>query len=158
MEEIVYKDVFDALAAGESAASAEYNAVKYNNGTAIGKLSSVTDDDVNSSKFECAWPAEFDNGINMSTSNSSVKFRIPEIQHGEIKITPIAANEPTEAEVTFPKKFSGPPHVIVTPYTGAPGTMVTEASVSGIPTATGFTACLTRTNTTATTLAWIAIY
>lgn len=35
MEEIVYKDVFDALAAGESAASAEYNAVKYNNGTAI---------------------------------------------------------------------------------------------------------------------------
>ena len=134
------------------------NIARYNNGTAIGKLSSVTDDDVNSSKFECAWPAEFDNGINMSTSNSSVKFRIPEIQHGEIKITPIAANEPTEAEVTFPKKFSGPPHVIVTPYTGDPGTMVTEASVSGTPTATGFTACLTRTNTTATTLAWIAIY
>lgn len=134
------------------------NIARHNNGTAIGKLSSVTDDDINSSKFECAWPAEFDSGINMSSSISSVKFRIPEIQHGEIKITPSAANEPTEASVTFPKKFSGVPHVIVTPYTSAPGTMVIGASVSGTPTATGFTACLTRTNTTATTLAWIAIY
>ena len=40
MEEIVYKDVFDALAAGESALAAsesteKYNAVKYNGGTAI---------------------------------------------------------------------------------------------------------------------------
>ena len=141
-----------------SASGRPINIARYNNGTAIGKLSSVTDDDINSSKFECAWPAEFDNGINMSGSASSVKFRIPEIQHGEIKITPSAANEPTEASVTFPKKFSGVPHVVVTPYTGSPGTMVTGASVSGTPTATGFTACLTRTNTTATTLAWIAIY
>lgn len=35
MQEIVYKNVFEALAAGESAASSEYNAVKYNSGTAI---------------------------------------------------------------------------------------------------------------------------
>ena len=39
------------------------NIARYNNGLAIGKLSSITTDDVTQSKFECAWPAEFDNAV-----------------------------------------------------------------------------------------------
>lgn len=40
------------------------NIARYNNGLAIGKLSSITVDDVTQSKFECAWPAKFDDTIN----------------------------------------------------------------------------------------------
>lgn len=39
------------------------NIARYNNGLAVGKLSSITTDDVTQSKFECAWPAEFDNSL-----------------------------------------------------------------------------------------------
>jgi hypothetical protein len=42
---------------------------KYNNGLAVGKLSSVKTDDANASKFECAWPAEFDGAL---TANGNV--------------------------------------------------------------------------------------
>ena len=101
----------------------------------------------------------FDSNLPIKAKEMTLNgFRVPEIQHGEIEITPSAANTPTEKEVTFEKSFSGVPHIIITPYTSAPGTTVLSASVSGTPTETGFTACLTRSNTTVTTLVWVAIY
>lgn len=101
----------------------------------------------------------FDSNLPIKAKEMTLNgFRVPEIQHGEIEITPSAANTPTEKEVTFEKRFSGVPHIIITPYTSVPGTTVLGASVSGTPTETGFTACLTKSNTTATTLVWVAIY
>ena len=64
-------------AAGTSVSSGIYtmqasgrplNLAKYNNGLAVGKLSAVTTNDSNASKFECAWPADFDEKITFGSS------------------------------------------------------------------------------------------
>lgn len=79
------------------------------------------------------------------------------IQSGTISITPSAANTPTAGKVTFGTAFPAAPKVVATALSTVPGTTVTGVGVSGIST-TGCTIYLTRTNTTATTIYWIAVY
>lgn len=77
------------------------------------------------------------------------------IQGGRVSIVPVA-NKPTMAHVDFPKPFQGQPYVIVTPVTSVPGTNVLGVGAAN-NTKNGFDAYVTRTNTTETTLVWIAI-
>ena len=84
-------------------------------------------------------------------------FRVPEIQHGRISITPSAANTPTTKIVTFNKAFSGTPTVTTTPLSGVPGTTVLGTSAAD-PSATQVNIYLTRSNTTSTSVQWIAVY
>ena len=77
------------------------------------------------------------------------------IQYGRVSIEPVA-NTPTMKQVQFPITFSGQPCVVVTPLTSAPGTNVLGVGASN-NTKSGFDAYVTRTNTTETTLVWIAI-
>lgn len=77
------------------------------------------------------------------------------IQGGRVSIVPVA-NKPTMAHVDFPKPFQGQPYVIVTPVTSVPGTNVLGVGATN-NTKNGFDAYITRTNTTETTLTWIAI-
>ena len=77
------------------------------------------------------------------------------IQGGRVSIVPVA-NKPTMAHVDFPKPFKSQPYVTVTPITSAPGTSVLGVGTSN-NTKNGFDAYVTRTNTTETTLVWIAI-
>ena len=99
-----------------------------------------------------------DLNLNPGGGNVLVKgFRIPEIQHGSVKITPSAANTPTFETIEFEKAFSGTPHVIVTARTAVPGTTVLGVGTAGLS-ATGAKIYVTRTNTTETVVDWIAIY
>lgn len=77
------------------------------------------------------------------------------IQYGRVSITPVA-NTPTMKHVQFPRAFAMQPCVVVTPITSVPGTNILGAGASN-NTNDGFDAYITRTNTTETTLAWIAI-
>ena len=77
------------------------------------------------------------------------------IQVGRVSIVPVA-NKPTMAHVDFPKPFQGQPYVIVTPVTSVPGTNVLGVGATN-NTKNGFDAYITRTNTTETILAGIAI-
>lgn len=77
------------------------------------------------------------------------------IQGGRVSIVPVA-NKPTMAHVDFPKPFQSQPYVIVTPVTSVPGTNVLGVGAAN-NTKNGFDAYITRTNTTETILAWIAI-
>lgn len=75
---------------------------------------------------------------------------------GKVLITPSAANTPTAVAVSFPAGyFSTTPNIVVGQDTTVPGTQVTGVA-AGNPTATGFNAIVTRTNTTATWVQWIA--
>lgn len=76
-------------------------------------------------------------------------------QQGAVTITP-KANTPTSKTVTFPYAFTSTVRVVVTPYSSVPGTIVLGCSCGNITT-TGFTATVTRTNTTDTVLCWIAV-
>lgn len=75
---------------------------------------------------------------------------------GSVSITPSAANTPTSQSVSFGKTFPSAPQVVVTPESTVAGTTLTGWAVTNITT-TGFTAWVTRGNTTSTTLHWIAI-
>lgn len=77
------------------------------------------------------------------------------IQYGRVSIKPVA-NTPTMKHVQFPRTFAGQPCVVVTPVTSVPGTNILGAGASN-NTNDGFDAYITRTNTTETILAWIAI-
>lgn len=66
------------------------------------------------------------------------------------------ANAVTSVDVVFNKTFSSPPQVVVTPVTGGPFTYVKGCSVSNITT-TGFKINLYRTDTTTTSVNWIAM-
>ena len=84
-------------------------------------------------------------------------FRVPEIQHGNVSITPSAANTPTSKIVTYEQKFSGTPDIIANGHTSVPGTVLVGVGTSDRST-TGCSIWITRTNTTDTTINWIAIY
>lgn len=127
------------------------NIARYNNGLAVGKMSSVTVDDATSSKFECAWPATFDDTITMQG------YTMPVVQYGSVSITPSAANTPTSKEVTFAKAFAAMPTVVATAASSVVGTVVLGVGVSNV-TKTGFTIWITRTNTTSTGINWVATY
>ena len=108
------------------------------NGIGIGKM--AEEENV----LDCAWKIK---------SNG---FDIPEIQHGMISITPTAANTPTSYQLTFPREFSTEPHVVVTPHTTYPGTKVLGVGVYN-RSKSGVSIYLTRTDTTATYISWIAM-
>lgn len=75
---------------------------------------------------------------------------------GRVLITPSAANTPTSSPITFPAGyFTATPNIVVGQDTTVPGTQVLGVS-AGNPSATGFDAIVTRTNTTATWVQWIA--
>ena len=78
---------------------------------------------------------------------------------GQITITPSAANTPTAARVTFPPgRFTRRPIVLATAATNVPGTQVTGVGVFGADAAGTFVdVYVTRTNTTATIVTWIAV-
>jgi hypothetical protein len=93
----------------------------------------------------------------ITTSSTTMAWRkVPYAQGGTESITPSAANTPTSKVLTFPEPFSAAPNVTVTPNSAVPGTVVTGWAVTGIST-TQCTLWVTRTNTTATILQWIAI-
>lgn len=78
------------------------------------------------------------------------------IQWGETSVTPTAANTPTSKAVSFSTSYTDNPIIMVTMLSTAPGTSVTGVAAGNIST-TGFNAYVTRTNTTATTVMWLAI-
>lgn len=79
------------------------------------------------------------------------------VAQGTLTITPDAANTPKAASVTFPaSRFSNTPSVVVTARSSVPGTQVTGVGVLS-ETTSGCTIYLTRTNTTSTGVAWVAI-
>lgn len=78
------------------------------------------------------------------------------IQWGETSITPTAANTPTSKAVSFSTTYTDNPIVMTTMLSAAPGTSVTGIAAGSIST-TGFNAYVTRTNTTSTTVMWLAI-
>lgn len=77
------------------------------------------------------------------------------IQWGVEAITPVA-NTPTAKAVKFSTAYTSVPMVIACPITTAMGASVTGGTVANI-TASGFDAYVTRTNTTNTSVGWIAI-
>lgn len=125
----------------------EYN--ESGKGVAFGKTSEKD-------AFECAWEAEFSGGISIIQASGQA-IRIPEIQAGTVKITPSAANTPTSVKVTFPKEFSGVPTIVVSPVGSIVGTTILGAGVTAY-TKKDCLLWVTRTNTSETTLNWIAIY
>lgn len=77
------------------------------------------------------------------------------IESGSVGISPTAVNTVTTVSVSFARKFTTPPHVVVTPQTSAP--QVCFASCSGITT-TGFNIHLLRSDSTiGTHIHWIAM-
>ena len=78
------------------------------------------------------------------------------IQWGQVVITPTEANKPTEAAVEFYIPYKAIPFVVTNPASTAPGTVVIGTCAASI-TETGFNAILTRSNTTATGIRWLAI-
>lgn len=81
----------------------------------------------------------------------------PKVQYGRVSVTIATANSPSSAVVTFPSGFfSKTPRIIVTPVTSSPGTIVLGAGINQIS-KNGFTAYVTRTNTTTTALDWVAV-
>lgn len=78
------------------------------------------------------------------------------VQSGIVTVTPTAANTPTSADIVFPQRFAAAPNVVATAATSVPGTVVSGVGVAA-PTDTGFRLWVTRTNTTATYVQWIAV-
>lgn len=77
------------------------------------------------------------------------------IQWGGLYITP-KADTPTKAAVKFTKAFTYTPQVVASTSTSVPGTTVLGAATDDI-TNSGFSAVVTRKNTTNTAFRWIAI-
>jgi len=77
------------------------------------------------------------------------------VQWGVATITPVA-NTPTSSPVKFSTAYTSVPMVVASPITTVGGTTVTSGTVSDITTS-GFEAYVTRSNTTNTSVGWIAI-
>ena len=77
------------------------------------------------------------------------------IQCGKVNVS-CTANTVSTANVTFEKAYLIAPIVTVTAGSSSPGTVVTEVTMSNVTT-TGFTICVYRTNTSATSVHWIAV-
>lgn len=74
------------------------------------------------------------------------------IQRGAALITPTTANTPEKYTLVFPTAFSSVPTVVVTPNVGIANVTATVTDV----TKNGCNIWLTRPNTTATTVHWLA--
>ncbi|UTV34883.1 DUF859 family phage minor structural protein [Bacillus altitudinis] len=70
---------------------------------------------------------------------------------------PSTANTPTSVTVKYGRTFPSAPNVVVTPDTTVPGKTVQGWSVTDVTT-TGFTLWGYRTNTTAYTIHWVAVW
>lgn len=77
------------------------------------------------------------------------------IQHGRVTVS-CTANEVSSASVTFSKTYTSAPTITLTAGSSAPGTAVSEVCVSNVTT-TGFDVRVYRTNTSVTTVHWIAV-
>lgn len=77
------------------------------------------------------------------------------IQVGRISITP-KANTPTTKHLTFPQPFKEQAITLLTPVSGVPGEKVLGVGTLN-NTSEGCDVILTRTETTETVIAWIAI-
>ena len=77
------------------------------------------------------------------------------LQWGNVTITPVA-DTPTAKAVSFPVAYTSDPAVMTTAYTTVPGTTVVACASANVTT-TGFDAYVTRTNTTNTSVMWLAI-
>lgn len=84
-------------------------------------------------------------------------FRLFDMQicSGAIAVTPVA-NTPTCASHTFQQAFSATPRVTTSADTTGGGTIVTYHGIS-VPSTTGVSLCVYRTNTNSTTIHYIAI-
>jgi len=96
---------------------------------------------------------------------TSLESRTTTLEHGNVggyaggslNIVPTAANTPTSGSVTFPSgRFINAPNAVATGATTVPGTVVTGVGVTGTTT-TGCTIYVTRTNTTSTSVVWVAV-
>lgn len=67
-----------------------------------------------------------------------------------------SANTPASTYVTFPRGFSATPTITVTPQSGVPGTQMLGTGISETSSG-GFRVHVTRTNTTTTSIMWMAI-
>lgn len=76
------------------------------------------------------------------------------MQWGRVSIAPDAANETKSVSITFPIEFVHAPVIHAHPHTSAPTVVQVSASTGSV---SGFTIYLTRTNTTATWVSWIAV-
>ena len=77
------------------------------------------------------------------------------IQWGTVTITPVA-NTPTSASITFPITFDSSPSIHVSPLSTVAGTSVLGIGHSS-DTSSGTDIYVTRTNTTATVIRWLAV-
>lgn len=75
-------------------------------------------------------------------------------QYGKVAVQ-CTANTVSTANVTFEREYSTMPIVTLTAGSSAPGTAIQEVTVSNV-TYTGFTVCVYRTNTSTTTIQWMA--
>lgn len=75
---------------------------------------------------------------------------------GRVAITPSAKDTPTAKAIKFPKKFASVPAVVTSAVTAVPGKTVTGTASSEI-TVDGCDIYVTRANTTATSVDWVAI-
>ena len=100
------------------------------------------------------WSIKVDSNNNVNIPNGRL-IAPKSIAHGSVSITPSAANTPTSKAVTW-TAMSAVPSIVVTPYTGVPGTQVTGCAVNN-PSKTGCSIVATRTNTSAFTVYYIAI-
>ncbi|MCD8353295.1 MAG: H-type lectin domain-containing protein [Clostridiales bacterium] len=96
------------------------------------------------------------NGTLDVTGETTVNnFRVPEVQHGYVDVTPSAAGERTSAEVTFDTAFSGTPTVTATVQTSVPDNRA--VGVLSIST-TGFTVYVYSSGSGTVRVHWIAVY
>lgn len=120
-------------------------------GIAFGKVAEVPGIDLRGWDFS---------GATAGTGSGSFEIGGYLIQWGGVTITPTAAGEPTTVVVQFPQAFVTQPAVFITPVSSVPHTLSVgvqrAASVVGdVRQAVAIT--LTRTNTTATGINWLAI-
>lgn len=99
--------------------------------------------------FGVSMDAKFRGDVSVSGA-----FRASNIKAGADSVTPTAANTATGKTITFDAAFEAPPRILATPQTANPGAV--RLSVDNV-TETGFTAWITRTDTTETAFTWLAI-
>lgn len=92
---------------------------------------------------------------NSGGSKSYIHLGSLKLCWGKVNITPVA-NTATSVNVTFPLTFARVPSIFVTPHSGAVGSQVHGAAATNM-TETGFDCFLYRTNTTVTSVMWLAI-
>ena len=110
------------------------------------------------SNYDVEWVNQSGGGADVSISASDnagvCKIGGLLIQWGMESITP-AANTPTAKAITFTEPYAVKPSVMVTGLSAVPGTTVQGVSATSVTT-TGATLYVTRINTTATYVEWLA--